>query len=676
MLRLAALSLVVAQVVAAPLELHVSPHGGDGNAGTAEKPFATLEAAVAAARKARPGDGTTVVVHDGHYPLQKPLTLTAQDAADGDLKLTITAAPNARPLFSGGRRLTGWKVRDGRWELELPEVKAGTWDFIDLFVSGERRPRPRLPKNGWYKVAAELPRSENAPGPGFDAFRFQPSELQPSWTNLRDVELLVPRAWVMNRFRIAGIEQDIVRFTGTTPNAGAHHKLHAGLPYLVENVREALDTPGQWYLDKSSGLLTYLPKAGEDPEKTEVIAPVLDHWLSLQGTAALPIGGITFRGLRFAHTAWQTPPKGHSFPQAEADVPAAVRLLFARRARFEGCDFTLTGGYGVDFGAGTRECALDDCELTHLGAGGIRIGGDGRFARPKTDDAPEVAGWNTVKNCLIASGGRLHAAAVGVWIGHSPHNTIEHCDITDFYYTGVSLGWSWGYAPSLAHHNTIADCHIWKIGQQVLSDMGGIYTLGNGPGNVLRGNHIHDVACRPGTYGGWGLYHDEGSTAFLSEDNIVHHTSSATFHQHYGRENVMRNNIFALSDEGGLARSRDESHISFIFERNIILTKGKPFFVSSWRPGVFQFSKNLYWDMANPMPKFPIGKTFAEWQQHDAGAALADPGFENAEAAKFKLSPNSPALALGFKPLDPANSGRKSARRSANVDPPRAWPAP
>jgi hypothetical protein len=380
--------------------------------------------------------------------------------------------------------------------------------------------------------------------------------------------------------------------------------------------------------------------------------------------------------LRFAHTRWQTPAKGHSFPQAEADVSAAISLRFARRIRFEKCDLALTGGYGVDFGAGTRECVLDDCELTHLGAGGVRIGGDGKFGRPKSDDAPEVAGWNTVKNCLLAHGGRLHAAAVGVWIGHSPHNTIERCDITDFYYTGVSLGWSWGYQPSLAHHNTIANCHIWKIGQQVLSDMGGIYTLGNGPENILRGNHIHDVACRPGGYGGWGLYHDEGSTAFLSEGNLVHHTSSTAFHQHYGRENVLRNNIFAMGGEGGLARSRDETHVSFIFERNIILTKGAPFFKGAWTAGRFHFAGNIYWDLANPAPKFPIGQTIADWQQHDAGALLANPGFEDVEAGNFRLAPNSPALAAGFRPLDAANAGRKVPRRSANANPPPAWPAP
>src|SRR4030095_9547731 len=86
-------------------------------------------------------------------------------------------------------------------ELEIPEFKPGSWDFVDLFVAGERRPRPRLPKTGWYQIAGELPRSENAPGPGFDRFRFRPGELQATWANLHDVEVLVPLVLVMNRLR-------------------------------------------------------------------------------------------------------------------------------------------------------------------------------------------------------------------------------------------------------------------------------------------------------------------------------------------------------------------------------------------------------------------------------------------------------------------------------------------
>lgn len=664
-------------------DFYVSPQGNDAwsgrlaepNPAKTDGPLATLgkaQQAVRALRKVQPDRAQPIVVaiRGGQYFLSEPLRFVPEDSGSEKAPVIYQAYQGERPIISGGVALKGWTVdAQGRWRLVLDEVKSGKWSFAQLFVNDQRRYRPRLPKKGFYTVADQLPPSTQEGGRGHDRFKFSGEEINPNWENRDDIDVIGFHQWSASRMKIALIDlaEKVVTFKWGTGSYSSWASFPKGHRYFLENVKEALSEPGEFYLDRKTGELIYIPKPGEDPNKAEVIAPRLENLviLACDGAAARWVEHIQFHGLTFAHTNWVCPERGQAFPQAEVGLDAAISAVGARNIVFDTCGVIHTGTYAVAFGEGCRHCRLRNCELVDLGAGGVKIGHAGSASwedasrRPRGDEA--LVSHITVKNCTIAHGGRLHPAAVGVWIGHSPYNTVEHNDIFDFYYTGVSVGWTWGYADSPAHHNAVNYNHIYNIGQHVLSDMGGVYTLGVSPGTTVNHNKIHDVFAF--SYGGWGLYTDEGSTHIEMAYNLVYRTKTGSFHQHYGKENRIHNNILVNSQEHQVQRTRTEEHISFFFERNIVAwDNDSPLLGSNWKDNNFRMDYNLYWHGGKPVV-FPGNLTLEQWQKErnqDLHSIIADPKFLDPAKEDYRLQPDSPALKLGFEPFNPNEAGRST----------------
>jgi hypothetical protein len=683
MLPWAAFDTPSGRAAAAEADFYVAADGNDAwsgrlaapNAEKTDGPLATVPAAQRAVRQLNQREPdrrrpVIVAIRGGTYELAEPIIFVPEDSGTEQAPIVYQAFGDERPVLSGGRRIAGWQVdAEGRWHADLPEVKAGQWHFIQLFVNDQRRFRPRLPKQGYYKIARKLDPSPKAGGRGFDRFGYSEGELDPAWANLGDVEVVAFHQWAASRMPIDSIDSQerIVTFTGRTTGTSAWTEFRQGHRYFVENVKDALTEPGTFYLDRPTGRLTYLPREGETPEKTAVVAPRLRYLLLIQGDVEGRrfVEHVRFRGLTFAHSNWATPPEGQSFPQAEINLGAAVAAVGARHVVLERCAVRHTGEYAVGFGIGCKHNRLEDCELLDLGAGGVKIGnalpsGWGDTLGPPKDDEALVS-HHTVKNCLIAHGGRLHPAAIGVWIGHSPHNVVHHNDLYDFYYSAFSIGWVWGYRESRAHHNDLGYNHAHTIGQGVLSDMGAVYTLGVSPGTVIHHNHFHDVVSYD--YGGWGLYTDEGSTGIVMKNNLVYRCSRGTFHQHYGKENRIENNILAFGGQHQLQRTRTEEHTSFFFERNIVYwDNDSPLLGSNWRDDNFRLDRNVYWHAGKPVV-FPGGLTLEQWRKErgqDEHSIIADPGFVDPSNGDFRLKPGSPALKLGFEPFDYTKAGRQT----------------
>ncbi len=662
-------------------DFFVSPRGKDtwsgslADPGENDGPFATITRArdaVRALRKAqRQPKSIRVVLRRGTYYLDSPLEFGPEDSGTKESPVVYAAGAGEKVVLSGGRRLEGgrWGEVNGRkaWVVDNPEVKEGPWHFRQLFVNGARRTRTKLPRQGEYRI-------ESLPGYTGDFLRsptkqfvYAPGDIVPAWRNLRDVEVVGITRWLDNRLPIEIVDPEhrTVTLDRTSLFALVETSERPSV-YWVENVFEALDTPGQWYLDRPRGVLYYLPQPGEEMPSAEIIAPRLPQVVRVVGRPDAPVHDLHFKGLIFSHTEWDPPADYASSLQAGIEVPGTLLFDYSERCSVTGGAIEHIGNYGVEVNVGCADIEIARNQITDIGAGGIRIGhffswetdGSGQLtergrqrkvAMPKGPHSQRI----TVADNEIAHCGRVTLEAVGVFVGDNANNKIIHNHIYDLFYSGISVGSVQDFGPSQATGNIIEYNHVHDIGQGVLSDLAGIYTC-SAPGSRIAYNVVHDVMRRE--YGGWGIYLDEGGHDMVVQKNLIYRCQDGGLFAHHNHNLTVENNIFALNrnaqiDRGGIGG------FELICRRNLVYySQGNAvgdYGNGHWGTDVCAFDRNLYWN-ASGNPVVFAHKSFSAWQAagQDTNSLIADPLFMNPEHGDFTLRPASPAAQIGFEPWD------------------------
>ena len=618
----------------------------------------------------------TLRLDAGVHELSAPLCLGPADSG-----LVFESASAAPAVISGGRRVTGWRANgDGTWRTDIPRSRP----FRQLTVNGVRAIRCRHPNTGYFKAAGEeipFDPKGSTPSPGHrrnPALVYNPKDVDFATLARHDLaEIRVFHWWVDSHLTIGRVDAVSNKVWFACPSSyyvGMHHNTGKPGLYRVENAREFLDAPGEWYCDARDGVLEYLPRPGERPDDGafSAIASRLRELVIVKGDPVKNgtyVSNVVFRGVTFRDAdAGLLPDDVTNERQGSASVGAALLLSGAKGVRFERCTFTALDGFAVKVCDGSRDVAFSRCAFKDLGAGAVQVDGGDERSHP----AARTRGI-FVEDCEIANYGLDWASAVGILIKHADGNRIVHNWIHDGFYTAISVGWRWGYGDSVARDNLIEGNRIETIGKGLLNDMGGIYMLGHAPGTVVRGNVVHDV--RSWTYGGHAIYCDEGSQGILVENNLLYDTPDV-FNIHYGREIVLRNNILALGLGSLFNTGAVEPHVSLYCYGNIFYAGARGRIVNphvrmrSPQPYEYLFSKNP----KKPRPRqdhalsdwnlfYKVGVSRDEGMKQlvdgpeNAHSIWADPGFADPANGDFTLKPDSPARTIGFEPFDARTAG-------------------
>jgi hypothetical protein len=478
--------------VAASAAIWVSPAGDDSNAGTEAAPFRTLEHAAGAAG-ASPG-AVTVYLADGTYRLTRPLVF-----GPGGPPIEFRAVAGANPVISGAVQIKGWTLHDKN--RNIYRASAGSYVSRHLYVDGRRATRARTDSPGdnipaGFRPSPIVPASSNPRPVITGGIQYIPTTLNAAgwrdpakWTHVRDIEAVIETQWKMMSVPLDAVTPSTSTKPGlitlrqpgwtnanlylqSTPSKTDPYKCIAGPPGIwslwqvtwFENAYEFLDQPGEWYLDRASGTIYYIPRRGENLATADVEMPVLETLVQGAGTPQQPVANLRFEGLTFTYATWLGPAGDDGYVSDQSGfrvtgaqnelntighiqnvtrTPGNVRFEYARNIVFTKNRFTHLGAAALDFGTGSQDNTVDGNLFSDISAAAIQLGGVGAMdARPPLP--AQATTNNTISNNLLFRTGREYVDSAAIFIGFTSRTDVSHNTISDVPWSGIAIGWGWG----------------------------------------------------------------------------------------------------------------------------------------------------------------------------------------------------------------------------------------
>ena len=553
-------------------EIWISPKGSDFNDGTRQSPKATLTSALRQAREWRRTEdnriqgGITIYMEGGTYAFYEPVFIRPEDSGTKESPTIIRSVGDEKVILSGGISINGWKKQGKVWVADVPVFNGRPLDFRQLWVNGKKAVRARDVEDfeKMNRICSVDEKNEILYVPAVSIRRLIDNK-----GNLKAkyAEMVLHQMWCVANLRIRSVEVQgdsaAIRFHQPESRIQFEHPWPRPMvttdgqnsAFYLTNARELQDVPGEWYHDIDARKVYYYPREGEKIQEAEVIVPAVETLVRVEGTLDRPVCHIRFEKITFSYTTWMRPSeKGHVPLQAGMYLTdgyridpkmqrnylnhpldnqgwlgrpaAAVRVVAARQIDFERCRFEHLGSTGLDYEEAVQGGVVRGCLFRDIAGNGLLVGSFSPAAHEThlpydPADRREVCTQQQINNCYFTEIGNEDWGCLAIAAGYVGDVNIEHNEISEVPYSGISLGWGWTQTVNCMRNNRVHANLIHHYAKHMY-DVAGIYTLGSQPKSYVTENCVHSI-YKPGYVhdpNHWFyLYTDEGSSFITVRDN-------------------------------------------------------------------------------------------------------------------------------------------------------------